>query len=245
MSKLKIAISGYGQMGKEIESLAKENDCEVVQIFDQDNPPILSNFKDFDVAIDFSIPDTVFPNISEFAKAGKNIVLGTTGWYERSDELQKIIDDNNVGLIWGSNFSVGVNLFFRIIESASKLAGNLDNFDWMIHEMHHKRKKDSPSGTAESLAKIILDNVTSKNFIERDKIDGEVDSSKLHVSSTRGGEINGRHTIYLDSISDSIELTHRAKNRKGFAGGSLLAAKWISGKKGFFNYSDVFSDIIS
>jgi 4-hydroxy-tetrahydrodipicolinate reductase len=241
MTNLKIALSGYGQMGRQIHELSEKANCEVVKTFD--NSPNANDLDGFDVVIDFTEPSSVFSNVRLFAEAGKNIVLGTTGWYDRESELKEIISSNGTGLIWGSNFSVGVNLFFRIIESASKLAGNLDDFDWMIHEMHHKRKKDSPSGTAESLAKIVVDNVSSKNGIEVNRID-EVDSSKLHVSSTRGGEINGRHTIYMDSISDSIELTHRAKNRKGFATGSLLAAKWIADKKGFFNYSDVFEEII-
>lgn len=244
MDKLKIALSGYGQMGKEIDSLANENGCEVVQIFDEKNVPQKTEFKNFDVVIDFTVPNVAKKNLISFAEKGKNVVMGTTGWYDNKDEFKEIVDKNDIGFIWGSNFSIGVNLFFKIIENASKLAGNLDSFDWMIHEMHHKRKKDSPSGTAESLADIIIKNVNSKSGKETNKIDGQVDSSKLHVSSTRGGEINGRHTIYIDSISDSIELTHRAKNRKGFAQGSIVAANWIYSKKGFFNFKDVFEEII-
>lgn len=245
MDNLKIAISGYGQMGEQIESLASDIGYEVVQIFDLENPPKAEDCKDFEVAIDFTMPRSVFANVEEFAKAKKKVVLGTTGWYHRSKDLEKIIWQNDSALIWGSNFSVGVNLFFKIIESASKLAGDLDEFDWMIHEIHHKRKKDSPSGTAETLASIILKNVRSKKLIERDRIEDQINPAALHVSSTRGGEITGRHTVFLDSISDSLELTHRAKSRKGFAYGALLAANWISDKRGFYNYSEVFEDIIS
>lgn len=242
---LNIAISGYGQMGKEIERLCPDNDLNVTNIFDILNLPNPKKPYDFEVVIDFTEPSTAIKNIELFAGMGKNIVLGTTGWYDQKDEVEKIINDHNVGMIWGSNFSVGVNLFFKIIDSASSLINNLDMFDVMIHEMHHKRKKDSPSGTAESLAEIVLKNIDRKTKSEKNALlDQEIDPSSLHVSSTRGGEITGRHTIYMDSIADSIELTHRAKNRSGFALGSILAAKWIAGKKGMFEFRDVFSEII-
>jgi len=240
----KIAIVGYGQMGKAIESMAKENGFILTNIFDLNNTLNDSEEYEFDVAIDFSFPETAIKNAIILSSLKKNIVLGTTGWYEHTESMKKIISENNNGLVWGSNFSIGVQLFFRIIENASKIINNFENFDLMIHEMHHKRKKDSPSGTAVSLANIILNNVDRKNSIEKNAIDGDVDSDKLHLSSTRGGEITGRHTVYLDSISDSIELTHRAKNRKGFAYGSLVAAKWIHNKQGFYEYNQVLNDII-
>jgi len=240
----KIAIIGYGQMGKEINILARENNFEVTDIFDLDN--VLNDTKDyeFDVAIDFSFPKSAIKNALILSSLGKNIVMGTTGWYDDAETMKKIISENNNGFVWGSNFSVGVQLFFRIIENAAKIIDKFDNFDLMLHEMHHRRKKDSPSGTAETLADIILQNVARKTSLETNAINGEVDEAKLHVSSTRGGEITGRHTLYIDSISDSIELSHRAKNRKGFAMGSLVAAKWIHNKKGYFQYNQVIDDIL-
>lgn len=238
----KIAIVGYGQMGKQIEALALEAGFEVSEIFDVDRPLKDGKF-DFDVAIDFTIPDTVFENVEILASKGKNIVLGTTGWYDRKDELKAIIDKYNVGLVWGSNFSIGVQMFFRIVENAAKLVNRSDIFDIMVHEMHHKRKKDSPSGTAVSIANLLLDNIDRKTELETSRVDNSLDDNTIHVSSTRGGEVFGRHTVYLDSISDSIELSHRAKSRAGFALGSLEAAKWIYGKKGFFKFTNVMDDV--
>ena len=240
----KIAIVGYGQMGKQIESLAKNQSFEVSEIFDIENPLKDGKF-DFDVAIDFTFPDTVFENTRILAENGKNIVLGTTGWYHREDELRSIIEEAGVGLVWGSNFSIGVNSFFSIVKAAAKVMDKFDSFDTMLHEMHHMRKKDSPSGTAESLAKIIIEELQRKDKIETGRIDGEIDSNTLHVSSTRGGEVFGRHTVYFDSKSDSIELSHRAKSREGFAQGSLEAAKWIHGKSGFFDFQYAFNQMIT
>jgi 4-hydroxy-tetrahydrodipicolinate reductase len=241
---LKIAISGYGQMGKAIEKLCPENDIEVTNVFDILNLPNPNHDYDFEVVIDFTQPDTAVKNVETFAKMGKNIVLGTTGWYDKKEYIEHTSKHHNIGLIWGSNFSVGVNLFFKVIESASSLINNLDMFDAMIHEMHHKRKKDSPSGTAESIAEIVLQNLDRKTEIEKNALlDSSIKPEQLHVSSTRGGEITGRHTLYIDSIADSIELTHRAKNRSGFALGAILSAKWIADKKGMYEFRDVFSQI--
>ena len=241
--KLKIALIGYGSMGKEIHRLSEDKDYIVTDIFDLKNKIDENKEYDFDVAIDFTFPEYVFDNVTKLAKMGKNIVLGTTGWYDREDELKSIVEKYDVGLVWGSNFSIGVQMFFRMVNKISEIVDKVEDFDIMMHEMHHYRKKDSPSGTAETLANIILENVARKTSKEINAIQGDVDRSKLHVSSTRGGEITGRHTIYIDSISDSIEVTHRAKNRSGFALGSLSAATWIKDKKGFYVFDDVLDSI--
>lgn len=240
----RIAIVGYGQMGKQIESLAKDKGFEVAEIFDT-NKPLKDGYFDFDVAIDFTYPDTVFENVKILASKGKNIVLGTTGWYNKKSELENIVNESNIGLVWGSNFSVGVQTFFRIVQQAARLIDKLDDFDVMVHEMHHKRKKDSPSGTAVSISQFLLNEIRRKNKIETARIDDEIGDDVIHVSSTRGGEVFGRHTVYLDSISDSIELSHRAKSRAGFALGSLEAAKWIHEKKGFWEFTQVMEDIFN
>ncbi len=239
----KIAIVGYGNMGKEIETLAKRDGYEITDIFDLKNPLKENASYDFDVAIDFTFPDTVLKNVLILAEHNKNIVLGTTGWYDYKNEVKDIVDKNGIGLVWGSNFSIGMQMFFRITREASRLMNKIDNFDIMMHEMHHNRKKDSPSGTAVSLANIILEEVDFKTKIEKDSIDGQIEKDVLHLSSTRGGEITGRHTVYIDSYSDSIELSHRAKNRSGFALGSLTAANWINQNKGFHSFDDVLNNI--
>lgn len=239
----KLALVGYGAMGRVIEKLAKDKGYTITDIFDTDNPLEANANYDFDVAIDFTFPDTVANNIKLLSEQGKSVVVGTTGWYDRKDELTDIVTKNGTGLVWGSNFSVGVQMYFKIVKYASKLVNFLDSYDVMVNEMHHKRKRDSPSGTAEIMAKIITSNIDRKTGTEFNAINGEVDNSKLHVSSTRGGEITGIHTMYIDSLADSIEITHTAKNRTGFALGSLLAANWVQDKKGFYSFNEILTDI--
>lgn len=239
----KIAILGYGAMGKVIETLAKDKGYEITDIFDQDNPLQKDADYDFDVAIDFTLPDSVIENVRILSEKNKSVVVGTTGWYDQIDDVVEIVNNNNTGLVWGSNFSVGVQMYFKIVDYASKLVNKVDNYDIFVHEMHHKRKKDSPSGTAETISDIIIENVDRKASKEIETIHGEVDSSKLHVTSSRGGEVTGTHSVYLDSLADAIEVTHRAKNRTGFALGSLLAANWIKDKKGFYSFKDIMQNI--
>lgn len=239
MNKTKIAILGYGSMGKEIEKQALESGFIITDIFHIDNKFDPAKKYDFDVAIEFTQPDAVFVNVKDLASAGKNIVVGTTGWYDRIDEMREIAEQNNVGIVWASNFSVGMNMFFKIVEYASKLAAQAEEYDIMLHELHHKRKKDSPSGTAESLGKIIMENVKIKNSILTETAHEQINPEQLHVTSTRGGEIFGTHTVYIDSLPDTIELTHRARSRAGFASGSLKAAELIHNKKGFYEFSEL------
>jgi len=240
----KIAIIGYGSMGKEIERLAKEQNIIVTDIFDFDNK--LSDKKyDFDVAIDFSFPDSVEENLRIISAIKKNLVIGTTGWYQKKEEFAKLICKEGIGVVYGSNFSIGMQMFYRIVKNASHILNSVNGYDIMIHELHHKRKIDSPSGTANSLAQIIIEELDSKNEILTETSKERILPGQLHVTSTRGGEIAGTHTVYIDSIADTIELTHRAKNRTGFAIGALEAAKWIFGKKGFFQFTDVMDAILS
>ncbi|MFP4369801.1 MAG: 4-hydroxy-tetrahydrodipicolinate reductase, partial [Candidatus Kapaibacterium sp.] len=182
-------------------------------------------------------------NVELFSSMGKNIVLGTTGWYDKKDEIEKIVKKQGNGLIWGSNFSIGMQMLFRIVRKAAALMDKVDGYDIMLHEMHHMRKKDSPSGSGISLANIILDEVSRKKGIFSETAHEQINPNKLHLSSTRGGEIHGTHTVYLDSLSDTIELTHRAKNRSGFAKGALTAARWIKGKTGFYKFDDILDEL--
>lgn len=238
----KIGIVGYGAMGKEIERLALQQGFAVGGKFDIDNPLMSGADMDFDVAIDFSIPSAVVNNTKLLAVAGKNIVIGTTGWDNNRNEIFDIARSAGIGLVWASNYSVGMNMFLEIARSAARLINSAAGFDIMLHELHHSRKKDSPSGTALKLAEIILNEVNAKNEIFTDKSDGQIAPETLHVSSTRGGAIAGTHTIYIDSEADTIELTHRAKNRTGFALGALQAAAWIHGKTGIHDFSDILKE---
>ena len=241
---MNLAIVGYGAMGKEIEALineqnAKQQNINIKNIFDIHSPINENENYDFDVAIEFSNPAVVLNNVKLLAQKGKNIVIGTTGWHDKIDIVQKYAEDYNVGIIWASNFSIGMQIFYRIVNEASNLINNCELYDAFISEIHHKNKKDAPSGTAISLANIILQNLQSKNKILTENINRPIQSNELQITSTRGGNIFGEHSIYFDSEADTIKLIHNAKNRKGFAFGAIQAAKYIFNKKGFYNFENI------
>ncbi len=243
---LKIALIGYGQMGRLIEQLAPQNDYEIVSIID----PILGNkitantVKEADVCIEFSTPETAFENIKKLIELNKNIVTGTTGWYSELNKIKLMVEKRGTGFIYGSNFSIGMNLFFSIIESASKLMNNAEDYDLFGLEMHHNKKKDSPSGTAKVLSEIILQNIDRKTMLQYNKLDRKIEQSEFHFASIRSGNIPGTHSISFDSGADTIELKHTARNRNGLAIGAIKAAKWINNKTGFYNFTDELSEII-
>jgi 4-hydroxy-tetrahydrodipicolinate reductase len=239
----KIALIGHGSMGKEIESLAREKNYEITEIFEIDKTISPEEEYEFDVAIDFSYPEAVMKNIEVISKLKKNLVIGTTGWYDDIEKARSLVENTGTGLVYGTNFSIGMRMFFKIIDEATKLMNKSDDYDIFMHEMHHHRKKDSPSGTAETLADIILGNVEKKTEKYTETMHGRIKPKQLHISSTRGGEIMGYHKIYIDSLADTIELAHRAKNRSGFAMGALTAAEWIHGKSGFFDFGTVLENI--
>ncbi len=240
---IKTALVGYGSMGREIEALAADNGLEITEKFDIDNPLKEDKDYNFDVAIEFTNPDSVLSNIEILAKNNINTVTGTTGWYHKLDEMKTLVNQYEIGLVWGSNFSVGMQMFFQIIKLASELGDNFEEYDIMLHELHHKRKKDSPSGTAETLAEIILREIKRKKSKNTETAHNAINPDELHVTSTRGGEIFGTHTVYLDSLADTIELTHRARNRKGFALGAIKAARFVHEKKGIYNFTEIFKNL--
>jgi 4-hydroxy-tetrahydrodipicolinate reductase len=235
MEKPRLAIVGYGKMGKEVESLAQEKGFEITDIFDIDNPLNENGNYRFDVAIDFTSPDVVIENIRKYAKLKKNAVIGTTGWYEHLPEVKKIVEEAEIGLIYSSNFSVGVQIYFKIIEEISKLMNNFEEYDPFVYEVHHRYKKDSPSGTAITIGKILLENLERKKKISTTA--NEVTPDSIGIASSRGGEVVGIHSVTFDSVFDSIEIIHRAKNRKGFALGALLASQTIFGRKGLIQFN--------
>lgn len=247
---MEITIIGYGKMGHEIERLAKEKGFKITSIID----PISDNathrninkesLKDADVVIDFTHPSTVVENIKKVCSFGKNMVVGTTGWYDQMDEVKKIIEKAGIGFIWSGNFSVGVNIFFRMIENASKLMDKFSDYDAFVHEFHHNQKADSPSGTAVMIGNILKENLKRKDTIVTEELKRKIKPNELHISSTRCGTIPGTHIVGFDSKADSIELKHTAKGREGFAIGALMAAEWIKNKKGFFCIDDMMKNII-
>ncbi len=246
---MEIAVAGYGAMGREVVHQARLQGIGVAAVWEiadiEGATGTLAEEKDFafDVALDFSWPGAVVDNCRLLAAQKKNIVIGATGWYDRLDEVRRIAEEYGTGIIYGSNFSIGMQMLFRITRYASKLMNRIPGYDIMIHEMHHARKQDSPSGTALTMANIILEEVEAKKAMLGETSHGRIAPEQLHVSSTRGGEITGLHTVFIDSFADTIELTHRAKNRSGLALGALEAAKWIDGKKGFFNFEEMLKNI--
>ncbi len=248
--EMRIALIGYGKMGKTIHALAKQKGIEVTAIIDPFAPEATAkeitadSLKGADVCIDFTQPDALLENLKKIAALKKNIVVGTTGWYANQEEAKKIVQQAKIGLIFASNFSIGVNVFYRIVKSAARLFNNFSDYDAFVFELHHNKKKDSPSGTAKSIAEIILQELKRKKSLVFEKLDRAPETSELHVASVRAGNIPGTHVVGFDSNADCIELKHEARNREGFAAGALLAAEWINGKNGFFTIDDLMDGLI-
>jgi 4-hydroxy-tetrahydrodipicolinate reductase len=224
-----IAIVGYGKMGRMIEHVAAEQKITVALKLDEFNNANFSgitaaNFRDVDVAIDFSTPSTVVGNIERIAALGVNLVIGTTGWHEQMPRVKKIVERHHIGLVWSPNYSIGVNAFFRIVNAAAKLLANEPEYEAWAWEIHHSAKKDAPSGT---LLKLV-DEMCEAGY-ER----------HVDVASNRAGKIAGTHEIGFDSAADTITLRHTARSREGFALGAIRAAEWIVGKKGFHEFGDI------
>lgn len=246
---MKIALLGYGKMGKIIEKIATDRKHEIVLKIDHDNLHELTteNLQQADVAIEFSTPSTVLNNIGHCFKAGVPVVVGTTGWYDQLPVVKQQCEENNGTLMYASNFSVGVNIFFHVNRILAKLMSGHPYYDVQVEEIHHLQKLDSPSGTAITIAEGILENLDYKkewvNILTDNNGDGEdnVKADQLLIESFRIDSVPGTHTVIYDSEVDSIEFKHTAHNRNGFALGAVLAAEWVSTKKGFFSVSDMFN----
>lgn len=229
---MKIALLGYGKMGKIIEKLALEKGHSVV--FKSTSESSEGNFKDADVAIEFSAPEAAVANISNALEAGIPIISGTTGWLKKYDEMVNLCESRNGSFIYASNFSVGVNLFFSINEYAAKLMADWKEYDVSVEEIHHLEKKDAPSGTAITIAEGILKHSTKNNW----KLNTSEENS-LNIISKREEDVKGTHIVSYDSPIDSILFKHQAHSREGFAKGAILAAEWLKDKKGIHTMKDV------
>jgi 4-hydroxy-tetrahydrodipicolinate reductase len=221
---LNLGIVGYGKMGRMIEQLAPEYAFVVTAEADQSYEITPETFAGVDAAIDFSIAEAVIPNAKALSGLGINLVIGTTGWLDRMDELKSIIAAGNTGCVWGPNFSIGIAIFSRLVSEAAKFMQNEAEYESWAWEAHHSAKKDAPSGTMLKL----VDDMRRAGY-----------SKHIDVSSTRAGRIPGTHEIGFDSAADTITLTHTARSREGFARGALKAAQWVVGKKGFHEFSDI------
>jgi len=246
---MKIALLGYGKMGKIIERIATDRQHEIVLKIDQDNQQDFTaeNLARADVAIEFSTPGTVLGNIERCFEAGVPVVVGTTGWYDAIPQIKQTCDAGGHSLIFASNFSVGVNVFFHVNRLLAKLMDKYPYYDVQVEEIHHTQKIDSPSGTAITIAEGIIENLASKkswvNVLSGDGAEtaGEnFGNEALLIESFRIDNVPGTHTVIYDSEVDSIEFKHTAHNRNGFALGAVMAAEWIKDKKGFHSVEDMF-----
>jgi 4-hydroxy-tetrahydrodipicolinate reductase len=230
---MKIAIVGYGKMGRSIERLAPEYGCEVALRLDVNNNAsgegmTAENFHGIDAAVEFSTPSTALANIEKLAGLGVNTVVGTTGWLKEMDRARVAVAKSNAALVWGANFSVGVNVFAQIVAEAAELFARQADYEAWAWEIHHSAKKDAPSGTLLAL-------------VERMKKSGY--DRAIDSGSNRAGAVPGTHEIGFDSTDDTITLRHTARNRDGFARGALRAARWIAGKKGFYEFREIMNEM--
>ena len=225
----RLAIVGYGKMGRMIEQFAPEYGFSVALKLDEFNNTnfegvTAGNFRGIDAAIDFSIPSAIRRNVEGIAALGVNIVVGTTGWLEHLDAVKNVVEASGIGLVWSPNYSVGVNAFFRLVREAARLLESQPSYGAWAWEIHHSTKKDAPSGT---LLKLVED-MRRAGY-----------SHPIDVSSSRAGGHPGTHEIGFDSSADTITLRHTARSREGFARGALQAAQWIVGKKGFYEFGEI------
>ena len=226
---MKLALIGYGKMGRMIEQLAATRGHSVVARIDiegneQGQALTPEKLGGAEVAIEFSIPDAVARNVDRLSAMGVNLVVGTTGWMSQMEQIRRMVDERGTGLVYSSNFSIGVNVFFRLMEAAAASFRNYSDYDPWIYEIHHRAKVDAPSGTALKLKQILEQAYSRKD---------------ISTASNRAGTIPGVHTVGFDSEADTLTFTHTARSRQGFASGALHAAEWVRGKQGFYEFSEV------
>jgi 4-hydroxy-tetrahydrodipicolinate reductase len=237
---MKVALFGYGKMGKEIEKILLQRGHAVSHIIDSSNREMIQpqDLADSDVAIEFSLPATAVENIRLCFSADLPVVVGTTGWFDDLNEVKKLCENARQTLLYASNFSIGVNVFFEVNRLLAKYMNTQADYDVKMKEIHHVHKKDAPSGTAISLAEDLLGVIERKSrWVNRKAQNGE----ELEVLSERKDDVPGTHEVVYSSEIDELLIRHTAHNRKGFALGAVLAAEWLPGKKGVFTMADVLN----
>lgn len=226
---MKIALIGYGKMGRMIKKVSESRGHSIVACITSGQWDVEGILK-ADVCMEFTSPESVLDNIRRLAKLKKPIVIGTTGWNDNIECVRSLVEENQTAAVYSSNFSVGVNLMFEILEQASKIMNNYVQYDVAGIDYHHREKKDSPSGTAMEMARVVEENM--------ERID------RMPLSSIRCGSIPGIHTVLFDSLCDTISITHEARNREGFAQGAVQAAEWVLERKGLYTFSDCLRTLI-
>jgi 4-hydroxy-tetrahydrodipicolinate reductase len=230
---MKLALIGAGVMGQLVSSQARAAGDEIGAIFTSRDASrsvdeLAALLRGHDAAIDFSVSAAVLRNVQACARAGVPLVEGVTGWKDQEADVRRIVAEHDAALVFGANFSIGVNVFYRIVAHAASLMTGFDQYQPFIEEEHHSRKRDAPSGTALKLKDLMAEHI----------------ESEIPIASTRAGHIPGTHRVGFDSAADQIMLTHMARSREGFAAGALLAARWIVGRKGVFEFSEVIDEMI-
>jgi 4-hydroxy-tetrahydrodipicolinate reductase len=231
---VKVAVVGHGKMGREVEAALRERGHEPVV------PPRGAFPPDCPVGIDFTRPSAVLANAKAALDAGARYVVGTTGWADQVEEVRRVVEEAGGGFVHAANFSLGVNLFYRIVRDAAARIAPFADYDPFVLERHHRHKKDAPSGTARVLVSIVED-ATGRRATE--DAEGGLPAGSFHVAAVRAGGVVGEHTVGFDSGVDEILIEHRARSRRGFALGAVIAAEWIAGRTGFFGFEAVLDDL--
>jgi len=225
---MKIALIGYGVMGQLVAAEARKAGDEIGAVFTSKESALTEKLQGHDVAVDFSVGEAVLRNVEACARAKVALVEGTTGWKQHESAARQIIAEHSGAMVYGANFSIGVNVFYRIVKHAASLFAAVEGYAPFIEESHHNRKRDAPSGTALKLRDLMSEHL----------------GLDIPTSSTRAGYIPGTHRVGFDSEADQVLLTHTARSRQGFASGALLAAHWIAGRTGVFEFGEVMDEIL-
>lgn len=242
-----IALVGTGQMGSAVAEAARAADHTIGPTFNADRPLADASagaLSGADVVVDFSLPSLALDHIAHYVQAGIPAVIGTTGWYDAMDAVEAQVQAHDAALLYAPNFSIGVAVLRRAVQSAGALMDALPDYDAFVHEVHHRKKVDSPSGTAQMLGETVLEALTRKTHIEPEAQHARIDPEALHVTSTRAGAVFGEHTVAFDSPYDQIRLSHEAKSRDGFAAGALAAAEWLPGRTGLYTLDDMLDHLL-
>lgn len=239
------ALVGTGQMGQAVAALAPTRGHDIGVRFDSNRPfasASPSALSGVDVAIDFSLPSLALTHIQRYCELDVPAVVGTTGWYDDLDRVEKWVAAHDASLLYAPNFSVGVAVLRTALEAALPILDQLDDYDPFVQETHHTKKADSPSGTARMLAEQIVEDLKRKERVETETQHQRIDPAAVHVTATRAGTVHGEHMVGFDSPFDQITLGHRAKSRRGFAEGAVRAAEWLDGRQGLFTLDDMLAD---
>ncbi|NBX73410.1 MAG: 4-hydroxy-tetrahydrodipicolinate reductase [Alphaproteobacteria bacterium] len=245
MTEISVAIVGYGRMGREVEQAARARNIPISHIITDRQKLESAKFSATDIAVCFTNPRAEAENVRYLCSRGVSMVIGTTGWQHQVPELEHIVRDNKVGLLVSGNFSLGVQLFQKMVRMAAETLAKTKVYDVLMHEWHHQHKQDAPSGTAKELAHNILDVWPDKKEWVLTPHDRAVAPHELAISAARGGAAFGEHQVIFDSEADCITLTHTSKGRAAYAHGALSAAQWLAGKKGLYTLDEMMSEWLS